>query len=96
MEKSAQPARVHVRIIGRVQGVYFRAAALQEAQNLGLSGWVRNCPDGSVELVAEGIKEKIEQLLDWCHRGPSGARVTQVEIGWETPESTMRGFVIRH
>jgi acylphosphatase len=93
VENSAETARVRAKIIGRVQGVYFRASALQEAQKLGLTGWVMNCPDGSVELIAEGARNNLEKLLAWCRRGPSGARV---EIRWESPEHTFRGFFIRH
>jgi len=55
-----------------------------------------NCPDGSVEAVAEGARVKIEELIAWCRRGPSGARVTNVDIRWETPQNTFRGFSIRH
>jgi acylphosphatase len=89
-------ARVRAKIAGRVQGVYFRAAALQEAQKLGLTGWVMNCSDGSVELVAEGARARLEELLVWCGRGPAGARVTAVDVRWENPENAFRGFVIRH
>ena len=95
MENSAEIARVRAKIIGRVQGVYFRASALQEAQKLGLTGCVMNCPDGSVELIAEGVRNNLEALLAWCWHGPSGARVFDVDIRWESPEHTFRGFVIR-
>jgi len=71
----SEAARAQLRIVGRVQGVYFRASACQEGQSLGLAGWVRNCPDGSVEIVAEGTRANLEQLIAWCHRGPPGARV---------------------
>jgi acylphosphatase len=96
MDNSSETARVRLKIAGRVQGVYFRASALQEAQKLGLMGWVMNCPDGSVEAVAEGARVKIEELIAWCRRGPSGARVTNVDIRWETPQNTFRGFSVRH
>jgi acylphosphatase len=74
--------RVHVRISGRVQGVFFRASAEAEARRLGLSGWVRNCPDGSVELVAEGPKAKLDELLAWCRHGPPRAEVEDVQVEW--------------
>jgi len=82
MEPDQNYVRVHLTIRGRVQGVYFRASAAYEAQNLGLTGWVRNCPDGSVEAVAEGDKNKIENLIAWCRRGPRGAQVESVDVGW--------------
>ena len=87
--------RVHLKISGRVQGVYYRASALQEAQSLGLTGWVMNCADGSVEALAEGEKQKLERLIAWCHQGPEGARVSQVEVRWATAQQNLRGFVIR-
>lgn len=92
---ASQTTRARVKIAGRVQGVYFRASTCQEAQGLGVTGWVRNCSDGSVELVAEGPREKLDQLIAWCHRGPAGARVTEVTVHWEEPEHGYRGFVIK-
>ena len=74
--------RVHVRITGRVQGVFFRASAESEARRLGLSGWVRNCPDGSVELLAEGPKAKLDDVLAWCRHGPPRAEVEDVQVEW--------------
>ena len=87
--------RARVKIAGRVQGVYFRASACQEAQTLGITGWVRNCSDGSVELVAEGAREKLDQFIAWCHRGPAGARIADVSVRWENPEHSFHGFVIK-
>lgn len=94
MDNAPAKARVRLKILGRVQGVYYRASALQEAQKLGLTGWVRNCPDGSVEAVAEGPWDKIDGLIAWCKNGPPGARVTGVDVRWECPENTFRGFSI--
>ena len=74
-------ARVHIR--GRVQGVFFRAEASERARSLGLAGWVRNCRDGSVEAVFEGEDERVTSMVDWCRRGPSGARVDAVDVKWE-------------
>jgi acylphosphatase len=96
MDNSSEFARVRVKIAGRVQGVYFRASALQQAQKLGLTGWVMNCPDGSVETIAEGARAKLDELIAWCRLGPPGARVTNVEVHWEAPEYAFRGFTIRH
>jgi acylphosphatase len=70
--------RVHLRVVGRVQGVGFRWATQDEAERLGLRGWVRNTDDGSVEVVAEGDEEVVDRFLAWCRRGPTGARVDRV------------------
>jgi acylphosphatase len=67
------------RVQGRVQGVGYRAAAAGEARRRGLRGWVRNRADGSVELLAVGPQEQVDALLDWCRRGPPGARVTALD-----------------
>jgi acylphosphatase len=96
MDSPSEFARIRLKIAGRVQGVYIRASALQQAQKLGLTGWVTNCPDGSVEAVAEGTRTKLDELIAWCRLGPSGARVTKVDIRWESPEHGFRGFTIRH
>jgi acylphosphatase len=68
---------------------------LQEAQRLGLTGWVMNCPDWSVEAVAEGSKAILDELIAWCHQGPEGARVSAVEESWQKPENNFIGFAIR-
>lgn len=67
---------------GRVQGVYFRASAQREARRLGLSGWVKNRPDGSVEILAEGEEVAIRELYGWAQKGPSAARVDRVDTRW--------------
>ncbi|AAU93141.1 MULTISPECIES: acylphosphatase [Methylococcus] len=72
--------RVHVLVAGRVQGVWYRASAARKASELGLTGWVRNLPDGRVELVAEGDAESVDALLAWCRRGPPLARVTGLDV----------------
>lgn len=66
-------------VSGRVQGVYFRAFAQKQAQRLGLTGYVRNQPDGTVEIVACGEKNRVEQLVRWCHKGPIMAQVSKVK-----------------
>jgi acylphosphatase len=95
MNDRVAKSRVRLKIAGRVQGVYYRASTVQQAQILGLTGWVKNCPDGSVEAVAEGIVEKIEELIAWCRKGPAGARVTEVSVEWQFAEGTFRDFSIR-
>lgn len=75
-----------MRVHGRVQGVYFRAETRDRARSLSLAGWVRNAPDGTVEAVFEGERERVESLIAWCRRGPAGAGVERVEVEWEEPE----------
>ena len=70
---------------GRVQGVFFRMETRDRARSLGLDGWVRNCPDGTVEAVFEGDRARVESMVDWCGRGPAGARVDDVDVKWEEP-----------
>ena len=77
--------RARVRVRGLVQGVYFRAETRSRAASLGLGGWVRNLPDGSVEAVFEGPSEQVELMVAWCRRGPVDARVDEVELDWEEP-----------
>ena len=62
---------VHMFVHGRVQGVFYRAKTQKVAEGLGLTGWVKNCRDGSVEIHAEGNKEKLEELIKWCRNGPA-------------------------
>ena len=87
--------RVHLKITGRVQGVYFRASTVAQAQRLGVTGWVANAPDGNVEVVAEGTRARIDELIAWCRRGPAGAKVTNVEIAWEASRNEFASFSIR-
>lgn len=87
--------RAHTRIEGRVQGVYFRVRAVEQAQALGLSGWVRNRKDGTVELVAEGPVDAVEALLAWCAHGPDGARVDHIDVQRDVPVGLTGGFVLR-
>lgn len=88
--------RAHVQISGRVQGVFFRSDTRGLASRLGVEGWVRNTRDGRVEAVFEGEREKVEELLNFCHRGPPGASVTGVEVGWEEPTGEFSGFEVRY
>lgn len=88
--------RAHVYIDGNVQGVLFRYHTYELAQRLGVRGWVRNNPDGRVEAVFEGEKEAVKQMLDFCHRGPPMARVTDVEVKWEPHRGEFPEFEIRY
>ncbi|MFO0591314.1 MAG: acylphosphatase [Polyangiaceae bacterium] len=76
--------QVQLVVRGRVQGVYFRASTQREARRLGLSGWVRNRPDGFVELLAEGEEDGLKDLIAWANRGPSAARVERVDVRWRS------------
>ena len=78
-----EKVRAHVRIHGRVQGVCFRMETQHVAETIGVSGWVRNRPDGTVEAVFEGTSSHVDQLLKWCHAGPPMSDVTHVDIKWE-------------
>ncbi|OGL65563.1 MAG: acylphosphatase [Candidatus Tectomicrobia bacterium RIFCSPLOWO2_12_FULL_69_37] len=87
--------RVHLLIRGRVQGVWYRASARAEAEALGLAGWVRNRPDGAVELVAEGPSEVLEKLIAWCWEGPPLARVDDVQVERGPASGELRGFGVK-
>jgi acylphosphatase len=89
--------RVRAQVVasGRVQGVAFRAAAVDEAERLGgLSGFVRNLPDGRVELVVEGERPAVEALVAWCRHGPRHARVEDLQVDWSTPRGGLGPFAI--
>lgn len=87
-------ARAQLRVQGRVQGVGFRYFAYQRARNLGLTGWVRNEPDGSVSAVAEGERQDIESFADELKRGPSSASVSDVDIQWRDYSGQFDNFEI--
>lgn len=86
--------RVHVRVEGRVQGVFFRTEMQSRARSRSVSGWVRNDHDGTVEAVFEGGREAVESLVRWCGEGPRGARVDDVRVDWEDARGE-EGFEIR-
>ncbi|MDE0661149.1 MAG: acylphosphatase [Gammaproteobacteria bacterium] len=87
--------RARLLIGGRVQGVGFRYSTFVEADSLGLNGWVRNLPDGRVEVVAEGPQAAVERLVEWCRRGPRYAWVRNVDVAWEVPHDESGGFGVR-
>ena len=80
---------------GLVQGVYFRQNTCTVARDLGVTGWVRNQPDGTVEVLAVGATVQLERLLRYLHRGPSHARVTEVEVDWSPPTARFDNFRVR-
>ena len=87
--------RIHLRITGIVQGVCYRAYTRQQGQQLGLTGWVRNLPDGSVEVVAEGEQPALEALARWCRTGPPAAHVEQVQVLWSEASGELSTFDVR-
>ncbi len=89
-------ARLHIVIEGIVQGVFFRASTIEESGKLSLTGWVRNCPDGRVEAVFEGDIDKIDQVVEWCKKGPQGAVVRNVETIWEQAIGDYDSFTIKY
>jgi acylphosphatase len=95
MQDKSEQVRIHLKIAGRVQGVYFRASTVATAQRFGVTGWVRNCPDGSVEAIAEGARVNVEKFIEWCRHGPEGARVSHVQVNWEEPQNDFAGFSIK-
>jgi len=89
-------SRLHAVVHGRVQGVNFRYYTVRTAQRLGLTGWVANRWDGTVETVAEGRREALNEFRDFLHRGPPSALVQQVDVTWETPTGQFRHFGVRY
>jgi acylphosphatase len=81
-------------ISGLVQGVFFRRGIADLARQLSVTGWVRNLPDGSVEVVCEGDKDKLDRVIQFCRVGPSGARVKNVDVDWFDFSGDFRGFKI--
>lgn len=88
--------RAHVFVSGMVQGVFFRSETQHEAKRGKVTGWVRNLRDGRVEAVFEGEKENVEKLIEFCRKGPPGARVTKVEVSWEEYTEEFKNFWIRY
>jgi acylphosphatase len=74
--------RAHILVSGRVQGVYFRQSTLQEAQILGVNGWVRNLMDGRVEAVFEGEEHSVKTLVNYCRQGPPSAKVSNIDVSY--------------
>jgi len=87
--------RVHVIIAGRVQGVYYRASTQEQAQSLGVTGWVRNLPNGDVEFEAQGSKAQLDTLIEWARRGPPRAQVTQLHCKDCEPHAGETDFAVR-
>jgi len=96
MESRPAKARAHVIVSGIVQGVFFRSSVRDEARRSGLTGWVRNLPNGRVEAVLEGPRERVATVVAWCRQGPPGAEVSDVEAEWEPYSGDFDSFSIVH
>ena len=91
-----EKVRARVIIEGRVQGVFFRHQTQEMAFRLGVKGWVKNRRDGRVEALFEGEQERVEQIIQWCHRGPSEAKVTKVYATWENYAGEFDDFSVTY
>jgi acylphosphatase len=87
--------RRRIVVHGRVQGVWFRGSTQRQARALGVTGWVRNCADGTVEAAFEGRADAVQRAIAYCRQGPPGARVERVEVADEPPEG-LTGFEVRY
>jgi acylphosphatase len=91
-----QRVRAHLRIRGRVQGVYFRAGLKRQADAHGVRGWARNLADGSVEALFDGTRDAVEATIAWARTGPPGAYVESVDVNWPAPaDPPPSGFEVR-
>ncbi len=93
--ESGDRERAHVYVSGQVQGVFFRDSAREKAEQLGLTGWVKNLPDGRVEALFEGPSERVREMVRWCERGPSHAEVEEVDTEFEASEGDFTSFEVR-
>ena len=89
-------ARAHVIISGRVQGVFFRVETQRAADRIGVSGWVRNRSDGTVEAVFEGDRERVDAVLQWCKEGPAHSNVIDVNVSWSDYKGEFLSFEITY
>jgi acylphosphatase len=87
-----EKVKAHLIISGKVQGVWFRAETQKAAVQFGVSGWVRNKKDGTVEAVAEGDKRDVTSLINWCQKGPPLARVVKVDVQWNEYQGKFEHF----
>ena len=88
--------RIVLKIYGRVQLVMYRDSACRQAKKLGLVGYVMNESDGTVKIVAEGQKEKLEKFIDWCYNGPILAKVEKINIDWKKETDQFNNFKIKY
>ena len=93
--KNNNQERAHVYVSGDVQGVFYRDSTRQKARQLGLSGWVKNLPDGRVEALFEGPSEKIREMVRWCEQGPPHAAVENVDVEFDSARQDFSRFEVR-
>ena len=89
-------ARIHLILHGRVQGVWYRLSTRRHALMNNLKGWVMNLPDKTVEIIAEGEKDKLRDLVIWCHKGPILSRVEKVDMNWQKYKKEFTTFSIKY
>ena len=94
MNEDIKNKTLNIRVIGRVQGVFFRDYTRRTAQKLGITGWVKNCSDGSVELQASGSNKQLDALISWLYIGSPNAKVQKVDAKEISPKQTYRSFDI--
>ena len=87
---------INIKVTGRVQGVYFRAHTQKAAKKIGLTGWVRNKSDGSVEILAQGKKAALDKLIQWCHQGSPSSKVVDVIVNNFDTDEIFEDFVVRY
>ncbi len=88
--------QAHLKITGRVQGVFYRSNAQKQAKILDLTGYIKNMPDDSVEAIVQGEKESIELFIEWAKEGPSSAKVNNVAVNWQPLEQKLPSFRINY
>ena len=88
--------RAHVKVEGRVQGVYFRSYTKEVADDNNVTGWVKNMSDGSVEMLLEGEEKDVKSIIDWAYHGPSYAMIINVTTIWDDYRGEFEGFSIRY
>jgi acylphosphatase len=92
----ADKVRAHAIIKGIVQGVFFRMETQRAAEKFGVTGWVKNKRDGSVEAVFEGDRDRVEAVLDWCRQGPPRSMVDNVDVDWQSYSGEFSGFKVTY
>jgi len=91
-----EKVRAHVMISGRVQGVFFRAYTQKAARARNILGWVMNTRDGRVEAILEGAKERVEDMINWCHQGSPMSHVTRVDVDWQDYTGEFQDFSVKY
>lgn len=94
LKNSKKIKQALLEISGRVQGVFYRAHAQNEAQKLSLTGYVKNLPNGGVEALLQGLESQITTFIEWAYKGSPGAKVDKIDIKWQTPDTKITEFKI--